>query len=185
MFNFTLHLTWFPSQWLQDWIALIWARCMMYQRNLLFGKMNSDHIHKYEARKGSSLIIFWWCSFTLGYIYLSGFRNEQLSSVLWRLRFVYNSTDSETLNIQHHINDILTIRVGCLRTPRKSWVMLGYNCHDSSYFCYIKLYWCKYGNTEATGSCPCVCLRQQNNKGEQFKTCYISERVSNAYNLIL
>ncbi len=110
---------------------------------------------------------------------------RSISSVLWRLRFVYNSTDNETLNIQHHINDILTIRVGCRRTPHKSWVMLGYNCHDSSYFCYIKLYRCKYGNTEATGSRPCVCIRQQNNKGEQFKTCYISESVSNAYNLIL
>lgn len=88
---------------------------------------------------------------------------------LWRLCFVYSSADSETLNIQHHINDILTIRVGCLSTPHKSWVMLGYNCHDSSYFCYIKLYRCKYGNTEASVSRPGVVWQQrchqQNNKG--------------------
>lgn len=97
---------------------------------------------------------------------------------------MYNSTDSEMLNIQHHINDILTIRVGCLRTPRKSRVMLGYNCHDSSYFCYIKLYRCKYGNTEATGLVPVYVYDNKTTKERSLKPAtYLS--VSNAYNLIL
>lgn len=126
-----------------------------------------------KPRKKSRLIIFWWCSFTLCDIYLSGFRNEWLCCCTemsyWSYEGCVLCPDSETLNIQHHINDILTIRVGCLSTPHKSWVMLGYNCHDSSYFCYIKLYRCKYGNTEASVSRPGVVWQQwchqQNNKG--------------------
>lgn len=149
--------------------------------------MNSDHIHKYESQErrllNHLLTMFIYAGLYLSILirkWTTLLLNRNVSSVLWRLWFVYDSTDNETLNIQHHINDILTIRVGCLRTPHKSWVMLGYNCHDSSYFCYIKFYRCKYGNTEATESRPCVCVRQQNNKGEEFKTYYIRKSVSNA-----